>query len=78
MRYLSAIISFVVLFVFAFALGGFFLMPFLPPTPDHSVHFFEAEYWTTNWAGIVLGLVLGGLSARSLLKGASTKPKPIA
>jgi hypothetical protein len=43
-------------------------MPHLPPVPDHPVHFFELEYWTTNWAGALLGILLGGLSARSVLK----------
>ncbi len=43
-------------------------MPHLPPTPDHPVTVFEIEYWTTNWAGAALGIILGGLSARSILK----------
>jgi len=74
MRYVSAITSFVVVFALAFVLGGFLLMPSLPPVPDHPVRFFEAEFWTTNWAGAVLGLILGGLSARSVLMKASKKP----
>ena len=64
----KAIVSFVFVFVFAFVLGGLFLMPFLPPFPDRPVTVFEGEYWTTNWVGAVLGLALGGLSARSILK----------
>lgn len=64
----KAIASFIVVFVFAFILGGWFLMPHLPPTPNHPVSAFELEYWTTNWAGALLGLILGGLSARSILK----------
>lgn len=65
---LSAAISFLVVFAIAFILGGWFLMPHLPPTPKHPVSAFELEYWTTNWAGAVLGLILGGLSARSAYK----------
>lgn len=64
----KAIVSFIVVFVLAFVLGGILLMPHLPPVPDHRVTVFEAEYWTTNWAGAVLGVVLGGLSARSVMR----------
>ena len=63
-----AITSFIVVFILAFFLGGWFLMPVLPPVPDHPVSVFELEYWTTNWAGAVLGIILGGLSAWSILK----------
>lgn len=58
-----AVTSFVVVFVLAFFLGGWFLMPYLPPVPDYPVSVFEIEYWTTNWAGALLGVFLGGLSA---------------
>ena len=68
MRVLSACVSFVLVFIISFALGGLLFMPYLPPTPDHPVSFVENEYWTTNWAGALLGLVLGGLSARSILR----------
>jgi len=64
----KAIFSFVFVFLGGFVLGGWFLMPHLPPVPDHPVTVFEAEYWTTNWAGAILGLVLGELSARSILR----------
>jgi membrane associated rhomboid family serine protease len=66
--WVKATISFLIVFLLAFVLGGWFLMPFLPPVPNHPVTVFEAEYWTTNWAGAVLGLVLGGLSARSVVR----------
>jgi len=66
--WLKAIVSFLFVFVFAFVLGGWFLMPHLPPVPDHPVTVFETEYWTTNWAGAVLGVVLGGMSAWSILR----------
>ena len=70
----KAIVSFILVFAFAFFLGGWFLMPHLPPVPDHPVSVFEGEYWTTNWAGALLGLVLGGLSARSVLKKQQSRP----
>ena len=68
MAFAKAFISFSVVFVLGFALGGWFLMPHLPPTPDHSVSVFQFEYWETNWAGAILGLILGSLSAKSSLK----------
>lgn len=64
----SATISFLFVFAIVFILGGWFLMPHLPPVPDRPVHFVELEYWTTNWAGAVLGLFFGGLSARSVIQ----------
>ncbi|MGD0541885.1 MAG: hypothetical protein ABSB33_10240 [Tepidisphaeraceae bacterium] len=64
MVYARAAISFLVVFAF----GGWFLMPHLPPVPDHPVSALEAEYWKTNWAGAMLGVIFGGLSARSILK----------
>lgn len=48
-------------------------MPHLPPVPSHPVSVFEAGYWTTNWAGAVLGILLGALSARSVLKKAGSR-----
>lgn len=65
---MRGILSFVVVFVLAFILGGWFLMPHLPPVPDHPVSVFELEYWTTNWAGALIGLVLGLLSAWSAVR----------
>jgi len=58
--------SFIFVFILGFFLGGWFLMPYLPPVPNHPVHAFELEYWTTNWAGAVVGVILGSLSARSV------------
>ena len=68
MKWVSAIISFIIVFVLSFVLGGWLLMPHLPPVPDRPISWVETEYWTDNWAGVLLGLILGGLSARSILK----------
>ena len=68
--YVKAFISFLFVFLFAFVLGGWFLMPHLPPYPDHPVTVFELEYWTTNWAGAFIGAALGSISAWSIIKGA--------
>ena len=68
MNYVSAAVSFLFVFAVVFILGGLFLMPYLPPVPSRPVGVFEPAYWTTNWAGTLLGLLLGTLSARSALK----------
>jgi hypothetical protein len=68
MKYLSAIISFVFVFVGVFLIAGWFLMPHLPPIPDHQVSAFEMDFWKDNWIGYALGIVAGFWSARSLLK----------
>ena len=73
MRIIHATVSFAVVFALAFFLGGWFLMLHLPPVPNHRVSVFELEYWTTNWAGALLGLVLGMLSARSALRKAQNQ-----
>jgi hypothetical protein len=65
---IRAIVSFLVVFVFTFFLAGWFLMPYLPPVPNHPVTVFELEYWTTNWIGVLLGILLGLLSARWAVK----------
>jgi membrane associated rhomboid family serine protease len=63
MKYFSAAVSFLVIFIFGFFLGGWFLMPYLPPVPTRPISPFESEYWSDNWAGLLTGLVLGSLSA---------------
>jgi hypothetical protein len=68
MKYISAFIAFSFVFAPVFILAGWFLMPYLPPVPDHPVTVFEADYWKDNWIGYLLGAVLGFLSARSRLK----------
>ncbi|HUW84443.1 MAG TPA: hypothetical protein VMZ31_16785 [Phycisphaerae bacterium] len=73
MKCVSAVISFLFVFVAVFFLAGWFLMPHLPPVPDRPISVFEGEYWADNWIGALLGLVLGGLSARSVLKKAPAK-----
>lgn len=67
MRYISAAISFLFVFAGVFFICGLFLMPWLPPIPEEPVTALEAAYWYDNWIGILLGLVLGILSARAVL-----------
>jgi hypothetical protein len=75
MKRVSAAVSFLFVFACVFVLGGLFLMPYLPPFPDRPVSAFEGQFWTTNWAGALLGIVLGALSARSILKKKPASPE---
>jgi hypothetical protein len=60
MKYVSAFVSFIFVFAGVFFITGWFLMP--------PVHVFELEYCKNHWVGYLLGAVLGGLSARSVLR----------
>jgi hypothetical protein len=75
MKYVSASISFLFVFAGVFFLAGWFLMPHLPPVPDHPVSFVEGEYWRDNWIGYLLGAVFGILSARSVIRKADRGQK---
>jgi hypothetical protein len=68
MKWLSAGISFIIVFVIVFILGGWFLMPHLPPIPESPISVYELDYPTVNLPGALLGLILAGLSARSIIK----------
>jgi hypothetical protein len=65
MRLALDIVSALLVFLFAFVLAGWFLMPHLPPVPSRPVSVWEPAYWVDNWIGVLLGLVLGGLSLRA-------------
>jgi hypothetical protein len=54
----------IVLFLGVFVLSGLFVSPYVPPYPKEPVSVLEIEYWTTNWVGLVLGVVCVVLSAR--------------
>jgi len=66
--WLKASVSFLFVFVFTFFLAGWFLLPYLPPVPDRPVTVLEARYWVDNWIGVLLGVVLGAISARSIFR----------
>jgi len=65
---LKRFVSFVVVFMFAFFLGGWFLMPHLPPYPTQQVSVFQIEYWNTNWIGMILGIGFGVMSHYSAFR----------
>ena len=54
MKWLSAGISFIIVFVIVFILGAWFLMPHLPPIPLRPISLYQLEYPTVNWAGALL------------------------
>jgi len=60
MKYLSAFTSFIFVFAAVFFIASWFLMP--------PAHVFELEYWKDHWIGYLLGAILGGLSAYSVLR----------
>lgn len=68
MKYLSATFSFVFVFICVFFLCGWFLMPYLPPTPTRPISVFDSAYWTDNWVGFILGTIMGYVSFKSSLK----------
>ena len=55
----------IVVFLFVFFLSGWFLMPHLPPFPLQQTSIFELNYWTTNWAGAILGTIASTISHMS-------------
>jgi hypothetical protein len=73
MKWISATVSFLLVFAAVFFLGGWFLMPRLPSVPTVLVSVFEQAYWMDSWIGVLLGIILGMLSAMSVLKKAALK-----
>jgi hypothetical protein len=48
-------------FVFAFVIGGVWLMPHLPPHYLKALPLSDPRFWVTNWAGALLGIFLCGM-----------------
>lgn len=68
MTYIRAIVSFLMVFILGFILGGWFLMPYLPPIPNGPVSVYQLEYWNDNWAGGIIGGILGLASAYLIIR----------
>ncbi len=60
MKWLSAL----VVFGLGFILGGWFVQPRFPPYPAPAVRPWDLGYWTTNWTGALIGLLLAVLSLK--------------
>lgn len=67
-KLLSALVSFAIVFICVFMLCGWFVMPHLPSVPEIPPSMYEPQFWLSNWAGIAMGLGLGLISARSVMK----------
>ena len=66
-KLVSAAIFFVVVFICVFVLSGWFVTPYLPSMPELTADIRDPQFWTSNWAGVGLGGVVGLVSARSVL-----------
>ena len=68
MKWFIATLAFLFMFACGFFLGGMLLMPYLPPTPARPVTLVEGAFWIDNWAGLLLGIILGALSVHATLR----------
>ncbi len=66
-KLVTAAISFVLVFTCVFVLSGWFVTPYLPSMPEITFDVRDPQFWTTNWAGVALGGLMGLVSARSVL-----------
>ena len=67
-KMVTAVVSFSLVFLSVFLLSGWFISPHLPAMPDVPATVRRPEFWTANWAGVALGLLLGLLSAKSVMR----------
>ncbi len=66
-KLIAAAISFVLVFTCVFVLSGWFVMPYLPSMSEITADVRDPQFWTSNWAGVGLGALMGLVSARSVL-----------
>ena len=66
-KLVSAIVSFVLVFVCIFFLSEWFVAPHLSFLPSVPVTVRDHQFMVSNWAGIALGILLGLVSARSIV-----------
>lgn len=67
-KLVRALVSFGAVFAVVFLLSGWFITPHLPSSTQITAKLQDPQFWTSNWAGVVLGLLLGLVSARSILR----------
>ena len=67
-KLLSALISFAIVFACVFMLCGWFVMPHLPAVPEIPPSVYDPQFWLANWAGLAMGVGLGLISARQVMK----------
>jgi hypothetical protein len=67
-RLSGAFVAFVVVFACVFVLSRQYVTPHLPSTGDISAAMNDPAFWTANWAGVVLGSILGLSVASTVLR----------
>jgi hypothetical protein len=72
-RFTGALFSFVVVFACVFFLSKQYVTPHLPKSGDISAAMSDPAFWSANWAGVVLGAVLGVLVASAFMRRRRTK-----
>jgi ABC-type branched-subunit amino acid transport system permease subunit len=71
-KLLVAILAFAIVFVGVFYVIGTYVMPHLPPINEIPQKVGQPEFWTSNWAAVLAGLVVGVIAAFPIMK---CKPK---
>ena len=67
-RLSGALVAFAVVFACVFLLSRQYVTPHLPKSGDISAAFNDPAFWTANWAGVVLGGVLGLFVAGTVMR----------
>ncbi len=65
-KLVMALVSFAGVFVCVFVLSGWYVTPYMPAMPDIPSTIREPAFWTSNWPGVILGVLLGLISAKSV------------
>ena len=74
-RLSGAFVSFVIVFACVFLLSKQYVTPHLPSSGDLSAAMNDPAFWTANWAGLVLGSILGLFVASTVLRNRNRKRK---
>ena len=72
-KLLVAAVAFTVVFAGVFYVIGTYVMPHLPPISEIPQKVGQPEFWTSNWAAVLAGLVVGVIAAFPIMK---CRPKP--
>ena len=67
-RLSGALVAFAVVFACVFLLSRQYVTPHLPKSGDISAAMNDPAFWTANWAGVVLGGVLGLFVASTVMR----------
>jgi cell division protein FtsX len=67
-RLSGALVAFAVVFACVFLLSRQYVTPHLPKSGDISAAFNDPAFWTANWAGVVLGGVMGLFVAGTVMR----------